>query len=546
MTIPAPLLLALVVCGSITSHPAMASAYRMVKLVSDIPGEAPITDPNLVNPWGIAYSPTGPFWLANNRTGVSTLYDGSGQPQTLVVTVPPAPGGGGPGTPTGVAFNDVGGFELAPGRSALFIFATEDGTISGWNPGVNPTSAVLMVDNSGLGVVYKGLALASRAGNPTLYAVDFHGGKVDVFDTDFSPIALPGNFTDPTLPSGFAPFDVKLMGGALLVTYAMQDALGHDDVPGPGNGFVDVFDTDGNLMRRLISQDQLNSPWGLAQAPGDFGQFSNALLVGNFGDGRINAFDPGTGVFQGTLADSVGADLVTGGLWGLTFGNGGNGGATNTLYVTAGIPGDGNIEDHGLFGKIERVEEPTPILLASFEAVSEVDGVLLTWSLYSDVAPLGFHVHRANEGTQWRRINPDPVVSVGGIYRYEDHAVQPGIDYSYEIEVVQPSGGGERFGPIGVQLRLPEDLSFRADPSPTSGPATVVFSLPRAGAVQIGAFDVAGRQVGTIADLSYPAGVHRVEWNGRDDFGHRLPIGTYYLKLASPAGGKAIRLTMIR
>ncbi len=518
----------------------------MVKLVSDIPGEAPVTDPNLVNPWGIAYSPTGPFWVADNHTGVSTLYDGSGQPQSLVVTIPPPAGGGGPGTPTGVAFNDVGGFELAPGRSALFIFATEDGTISGWNPGVNPTSAVLMVDNSGLGVVYKGLAVASRAGNPTLYAVDFHGGKIDVFDTGFAPINLPGSFMDPNLPSGFAPFDITRMGSTLLVTYAMQDALGHDDVPGPGNGFVDVFDTDGNLMRRLISQGQLNSPWGLAQAPGDFGQFSNALLVGNFGDGRINAFDSGTGAFQGTLADSVGADLVTDGLWGLTFGNGGNGGATNTLYISAGIPGDGSVEDHGLFGKIERIEEPTPILLASFEAVSQGDGVLLTWSLYSDVAPLGFNVYRTEEGTPLQRINPAPVVSVGGIYRYEDRAVQQGVDYAYEIEIIQPSGAGERFGPIGMQTRLPDTLSLRADPSPTSGAATVVFALPRAGVVEIGAFDVAGRSVRTIAKLSYPAGVHQVEWNGRDDFGRRLPIGTYYLKLASPAGGKTIRLTMIR
>ncbi|MDM7913663.1 MAG: TIGR03118 family protein, partial [Candidatus Eisenbacteria bacterium] len=448
---------------------------------------------------------------------------------------------------TGIVFNDTGGFELGAGNPARFLFATEDGTISGWSPGVDPTRAILMVDNSAADAVYKGLALASRAGNPTLYAADFHNGRIDAFDTNFDPVLLPGTFADPNLPAGFAPFNIHAIGGVLIVTFAVADADGHDDVPGPGNGLVDVFDLDGGLMQRLITQGQLNSPWGLARAPADFGQFSNDLLVGNFGDGRINAFDPGTGAFHGTLADSLGADLVTEGLWGLIFGNGGNGGATNTLYVTAGISGGGEVEDHGLFAKIESIEEPTPVMLASFEASSEEDGVLLTWSMYSDIGPLAFDVYRSHDGAPAQRINPVPVEPDGGVYRYLDHDVEAGTGYSYEIEIVQPSGAGERFGPVAVQARGPAaTLWLRANPSLTSGEAMVSFSLPQSGPVRIGAFDVSGREVRTITNVSYPSGMHQTVWDGRDDFGRKLPAGTYYLKLASPTGLRTSRVTMTR
>ena len=345
--------------------------YLQTNLVSDIPGLAATTDANLQNPWGIASSATSPLWIADNRTGVATLYDGDGVANALVVTVSPTFGGAGPAAPTGQVFNGTTGFTLTPGNPARFIFATEDGTISGWNPAVNPTNAILQVDKSPSGAIYKGLAIGNNGERDFLYAANFHHGDVDVFDSTFSPVALAGSFTDPNLPAGYAPFNVQTLGGQLYVTYAQQDASGEDDVPGPGHGFVDVFDLNGNLVRRLISGGQLNSPWGLAVAPADFGAFSGDLLVGNFGDGKINAFDPATGAYQGTLSDTNGNPLVNLGLWGLQFGNGASGGNANALFFTAGIPGpDGAIEDHGLFGRIQVVPEPGGLVLIAFAAAA--------------------------------------------------------------------------------------------------------------------------------------------------------------------------------
>jgi uncharacterized protein (TIGR03118 family) len=344
--------------------PATAG-YVQNNLVSDIAGLAAVTDLNLQNPWGIASSATSPFWVSNNRTGVATLYNGAGMPQNLVVTIPPPGGGTPPAAPTGVVFNGGSAFEIEPGRPGRFIFATEDGTISGWNPGALPTAALLKVDKAASGAVYKGLAI----GPSNLYATNFHAGTIDVFDTNFAPVIHAGSFTDPNLPAGFAPFGIQNLGGQLYVTYAQQDAGGQDDVAGPGNGFVDVFNLDGSFVRRLISGGALNSPWGLAMAPANFGEFSNDLLVGNFGDGRINAFDltsgPNFGKFLGPLTDKDGKPIVNEGLWGLTFGNGGAGGATDTLFFTAGIPGSGSIEDHGLFGSIAVPLPSTVMLLGS-------------------------------------------------------------------------------------------------------------------------------------------------------------------------------------
>jgi uncharacterized protein (TIGR03118 family) len=353
-------------------HANSASAlpnYQEQKLVSDISGFANNFDPNLVNPWGMSSSATSPFWVSDNRTGLATLYNGSGQPfpvgSPLVVTIPPPAGGTSPSAPTGQVFNGGSSFEVGPGQPARFIFATEDGTISGW---AGLTNAILKVDNSASGAVYKGLAIGNIGAGDFLYATNFHAGTIDVFNSTFGPATLAGSFTDPNIPSGFAPFNIQNLGGKLYVTYAKQDATGHDDVPGPGNGFVDVFDLNGNLLMRLISNGPLNSPWGLALAPGDFGDFSNDLLVGNFGDGKINAFDPTTGLLLGTMLDENGNPIVTEGLWGLKFGNGGNGGDSHTLYFTAGIPGDGAVEDHGLFGSLKPAEAPEPatmLLLSS-------------------------------------------------------------------------------------------------------------------------------------------------------------------------------------
>ena len=244
---------------------------------------------------------------------------------------------------------------------AAFLFSTEDGTIAAWSGG---TVAALPVDNSPQGSVFKGLALAS-SGNNYLYTTDFHNNAIDVFNSSFTQVTHTGNFTDPSLPSGFAPFGIQASGGQLDVTYAKQDAAKHDDVACPGCGFVDVFNTDGTFVKRLISMGALNSPWGLAWAPGNFGKFSHDLLVGNFGDGTINAFDPTTGVQVGTIDGTNGMPLINQGLWGLAFGNGGHGASRSTQYFTAGIPGPGQIEDHSLFGVIGTPEPGTLTLLGT-------------------------------------------------------------------------------------------------------------------------------------------------------------------------------------
>jgi uncharacterized protein (TIGR03118 family) len=334
--------------------------FVQTNLISDIAGVARFTDPNLVNPWGIAYSPTtpgnpgGPFWISDNNAGVSTVYNGDGSTAFPAVKIPPPAGSpaGALGTPTGVVFNGGSGFTVSMnGMSGapIFIFATEDGTIAGWSPAVNPNSAITAVDNSknptaADGAVYKGLAMAGNF----LYAADFRHGTIDVFNNSFKQVTLKGHFTDPAIPAGFAPFDIQNLGGKLYVTYAKQDAAKHDDVGGAGNGFVDVYSTNGILLQHLISHGALNSPWGVAMAPAGFGQFGGDLLVGNFKDGRINAFNPTTGTLIAPLNNQFGNPITIDRLWGLKFGNGGAAGDTKTLFFTAGIGG----EMHGLFGSI--------------------------------------------------------------------------------------------------------------------------------------------------------------------------------------------------
>ena len=366
--------------GLLGSRDALAAVgYQRTDLVTDDPTAHPAaqTDPNLLNAWGLAASPTGPFWVADNHAGVSTLYDGLGNPQTLgnpqplVVTVPPPAGGAGPASPTGTVFNGSSNFVISDGTHsgpARFLFAAEDGTISGWNPNVPPparsSQAFLGVDNSAGSAIYKGIALNSGTSADRLYAADFHNGKVDVFDGGFHSI-LPGSFADPNIPAGYAPFNVALISGAMYVAYAQQDADAEDDTAGPGHGFIDVFDTNGQLLKRFASQGVLNSPWGMTLAPADFGPFSNKLLVGNFGDGRVNAFDPATGAYEGTLQDSHGNPIQINGLWGLSFGNGVLNQPTDSLFFTAGP----DAETHGLYGSIRVVPEPTAMLLAGLGGV---------------------------------------------------------------------------------------------------------------------------------------------------------------------------------
>jgi uncharacterized protein (TIGR03118 family) len=350
-------LVTVITCLAAAGPLAAASSYVQTNLVSDLPGMAAQTDPNLVNPWGLAASASSPFWVSNNHSGTSTLYNGAGQPfpaaGPLVVQVPAPSSQQPPSAPTGVVFNDTGSFMLG-GSPASFIFSSEDGLITAWNGAAGGT-AKLMFDNSASGAVYKGLAIAvSPTSGPMLYATNFNTGAIDTFDGSFAARTTPGGFMDPTLPPGFAPFGIQRIGHKLFVTYAMQDSGRHDDVAGRGNGLVNVFDFDGNLVSHLVpAGGSLNSPWGLTLAPAYFGDFSSVLLVGNFGDGRINAFDPWTGDFLGTLQDQTGQPLSILGLWALQFGNNHNGGDADTLYFTAGIPGTGGVEDHGLFGSIQ-------------------------------------------------------------------------------------------------------------------------------------------------------------------------------------------------
>jgi uncharacterized protein (TIGR03118 family) len=338
------LVLALVLCSALVAASPLAAAehnsYTVTPLVSDQPGIAAHTDPNLVNAWGLTASGTSPWWVADNGTDLSTLYRGDGTPQALVVHVD--------GGPTGTAFNPTTGFVLPTGGKALFLFDSEDGIVRAWNP-AQGTTAIVVKDRSREGAIYKGLAIADTASGPRLYAADFHNARVDVFDGTFG--LVPGGFTDPALPAGYAPFNVQTIGDRVFVAYATQDADAEDEVAGQGAGFVDAYDLAGNLLARVAQHGQLNAPWGLALAPEGFGRFGGDLLVGNFGDGQINAYEElpnGHFAHRGELRGSDNKPLTIDGLWALRFGNGGNAGPTGTLFFTAG-PDE---ETHGLFGSI--------------------------------------------------------------------------------------------------------------------------------------------------------------------------------------------------
>ncbi len=330
--------LSLFVTASVGLAPATQVGFVVTTLATDA------TDPDLKNAWGIAASSGSPFWIGANGTGKSVLYNGAGVKQGLVVTIP------GDGSVTGVSFSNIAGSF----NGDAFLFDSEDGTVSGWRGALATNAETLQLADSAN--VYKGLAVANIGGTGYAYLANFRTGAVDVLKGNAGAPDLTGRFTDPSLPSGYAPFDVRILNGAVYVTYALQDGAKHDDVAGLGNGFVDKFDQQGNFLQRLVSQGALNSPWGLAIAPAGFGDVGGDLLVGNFGDGLIHAYDPSTGAFVETLQDQNGNPIMIDGLWGLSFGNGGSAGSTSTLYFTAGP----NNESGGTFGDLATVGAPEP------------------------------------------------------------------------------------------------------------------------------------------------------------------------------------------
>src|SRR5580658_1523890 len=354
------------------TNSAPPNNYLVHNLVSDLANTADYQDPNLVNPWGAGFGAT-PIWVGNNRTGTATLYGGTGVAVQKVVTIPQAGNAGTAGPVTGVMFNlftsNANAFDVQAGKPALFIFCSEDGVISGWNQSVSGAEASILFDNSKSGAVYTGCAVGGTAAAPYIFAANFSAGTVDVYDANLNLNPAPFNqngspqpfsgatsFSNQPIPSGFAPYNIENINGTLFVTYAQQNVRKNASVGGAGNGYVAMFNLGGNLVANLIGQGPLNSPWGIAIAPANFGPFAGALLVGNLADGKINAFNATTGVFLGTLNDATGNPIAIPGLWSLNFGGGAQSEDPGTLYITAGIGGGPNndpVQSHGLLASIQ-------------------------------------------------------------------------------------------------------------------------------------------------------------------------------------------------
>lgn len=318
--------------------------YEQVNLVSDTAGfGASRTDANLNNAWGIAFGESGALWISSNHTGSAVVYDKNGAQLRQPIAIPFGSIHNG-ASPTGVVFNNTQNFIIpANGQKSHFIFATEDGILSAWSSG---NSSITVADRSATGAVYKGIALAKDGGTNFLYVTNFNAAKIDVYDQSFNLVSKP--FSDPTIPAGFAPFNIANIGGKLYVTYALQKPDHHDDQAGPGNGYVNIFNPDGSFVRRFTSQGMLNSPWGITQADKEFGLTENSILIGNFGDGRINVYDA-TGTFQGKLQDEE-HEIVIDGLWTIAFPSNNANSSSSRLYFTAGQ----NEESHGLFGYLKK------------------------------------------------------------------------------------------------------------------------------------------------------------------------------------------------
>jgi uncharacterized protein (TIGR03118 family) len=345
------------------------NSYKQTNLTSDTAGVAANVDANLVNPWGIAFFPNNPFWIADNNSGFTTLYNASGM-NTGSFPVPHAAANTGLSTPTGIVANTTGAGFAVNGKPGVFIFDSEDGAITSWN-GTDPVT--IKVDNSAAGAVYKGLALITNSSGTFLLAANFNSGAVEVYDNLFNAKTLAGTFVDPNLPSGFAPFGIHVINNQVLVTYAMQDQAKHDPVHQAGAGYVDLFDLNGNFVQRLVSQGNLNAPWGAVIPPAGFGAFGGKLLIGNFGDGTINAFDPAAGTFLDQMKDATAAVITNASLWDMVFGGGGSSGDPNTLYFTAGLAN----EQHGLFAAIT-ANASTPPATADFSIAASPTTATIT------------------------------------------------------------------------------------------------------------------------------------------------------------------------
>jgi len=336
------LALLLAACAaSIVTAAEPGNKYHRRDLVSDGGVPAEHVDPDLVNAWGLAASGGSPWWVNAADAGKSLLYNGAGVKQGLVVTVP--------GAPTGIVFNGGAGFVVTGAGAARFLFASEDGTISAWSPALVPNTAAVVVVPNTTGASYKGLAIDSTTAGTRLYASDFANARVDVFDATFAPVTIAGAFEDPQLPARYAPFGIQTLAGSVYVAYAKQNEAGDEEVAGDGLGVIDKYDLDGRFLARVATGDALDAPWGMALAPAGFGRFSVKLLVGNFGNGRINVFDAVTFEPKGHLKGDDGKAIVIDGLWGIAFGNGGNAGPKTTLFFAAGP----NEEEDGLFGRLD-------------------------------------------------------------------------------------------------------------------------------------------------------------------------------------------------
>jgi uncharacterized protein (TIGR03118 family) len=452
---------ALAAAGLVFAGSAVAASdqYVVHNLVSSGPAvPADRFDPNLVNPWGLVSSPTSPWWPANNATNTATIYPATGTINSTVVSVP--------GGPTGIVWNGTAGAFPITGGQSSFIFSTEAGGIFGWRGG---TAALPAATHAG--AIYKGLALAQTATGPQLYAPDFHNAHVDVYNAQWQLVTVPGGFTDPSLPAGYAPYGIQAIGSRIFVTYAKQDPEAQDEIPGAGLGVVDAFDTAGNLLARVATGGALSAPWGLAQAPPSFGAFGGDLLVGNFGDGRINAFKEGpAGTFtpDGTLQSTTGGPLEIGGLWALEFGSGAaNNGSTSTLFFTAGPNG----ETAGVFGRI------------SANPLSVGGTVAATLSL-SLGGPAAFGVFAPGVGKDYTAGTTATVVSTAGDAKLsvaDPSTTAPGhlvngafsLPQAVQANATSPAGTGAAFAAVGDATTPTTLLTY---PGPVTGdPVAVGF-----------------------------------------------------------------------